>query len=468
MVTEVELADLGDVRLNQRLMKIVAAMAARPDASLPEQAGSESAREATYEFHRNPRVRFDNVLAPHAARSVERVVEAGTALVVHDTTEFHFRGEVHRDGLGRLGRGSGEGFFCHLALGVAPGGTRRPLGVLGVETYVRGAERKPKGKQAKRLPDREALRWGRLIDEVEQRVGDRARLIHVLDSEGDIYEVLVALQAKKRGFVIRAGRDRALKPEQAGERAYLYSQVALQTPLAQTFASLSARRRRPEKQDSKRSGRRNQAREARDAVLDIRAMHACIKIPVQARRQGLPTSVEVNVVSVIERNPPPGAEPVNWTLLTSEPIDSKAAVLRIVEAYRSRWLIEEFFKAIKTGCSYEKSQLETYHRLLVHLAMTLPVAYDLLLARYLSRAEPSTPATAVFRSTLLDVLRYETDGKLPDNPTIEEALAAVARLGGHIKSNGPPGWIVLGRGYEDALLMERGWRAARGMQRCDQ
>lgn len=468
MVTEVELADLGDVRLNKRLATIVAGMAARPDVSLPQQAGSESAREAAYQFHRNPRVTFDKVLEPHAARSIERVVEAETALVVHDTTEFHFRGEVHREGLGRLGRGSGEGFFCHLALGVAPGGERRPLGVLGVETYVRGAERKPKGKQAKRIADREALRWGRGIEAVEQRVGGRARLVHVLDSEGDIYEVLVDLQAKKRGFVIRAGRDRALKPEPAGERLYLYSQVALQAPLAQTFASLSARRRPKEKPDAKRSSRRNRAREARDAVLDIRAMRACLKIPAQARGQGLPTSVEVNVVSVMENNPPPGVEPVNWTLLTSEPIDSEAAVLRIVEAYRSRWLIEEFFKAIKTGCSYEKAQLETYHTLVVHLAMTLPVAYDLLLARYLSRAEPATPAVAVFRSTLLDVLRYETDGKLPANPTIEEALAAVARLGGHIKSNGPPGWAVLGRGYEDALLIERGWRAARGMEKCDQ
>lgn len=466
--SEVETADLGDVRLNRRLGKIVDAMSAMPDGSIPQQAGSEAAREATYQFLNNPRVAFQRVFEPHVLRTVDRVVSAGTSLVVHDTTEFHFRGDAHREGLGRLGRGSGEGFFCHLALGVGTDGDREPLGVLGVETYVRGAARKPKGKQKKRIKDREALRWGRLISDVEARIDGRARVIHVLDSEGDIYEVLLALQTKERGFVIRAGRDRALVPEEPGERTYLYSRVQMEVPVTQTFANLSARKTRQGLKDPKRARHRNRDREARAAVLDIRATRVRLRIPSQARGQKLATSVDVNVVSVLESNPPPGAEAVDWTLLTSEPIDSSEALHRIVDWYRARWLIEEYFKAIKTGCAYEKAQLESYQALLIELAMTFPVAYELLLARYLSRAAPGTPATAVFRRTLLDAMRHELDGKLSPAPTVEEALLAVARLGGHIKSNGAPGWIVLGRGYQRALLIERGWRAARGLKRCDQ
>jgi hypothetical protein len=466
--SEVESADLGDARLNRRLVKIVDAMSAKPDGSIPQQAGSEAEREATYQFLNNSRVEFQRVLEPHALRTVDRIVHAGTSLVVHDTTEFHFRGDAHREGLGRLGRGSGEGFFCHLALGVGADGDREPLGVLGVETYVRGAARKPRNGQKKRIKEREALRWGRLIDEVESRIDSRARLIHLLDSEGDIYEVLLALQTKERGFVIRSGRDRALLPEEPGERPYLYSRVQMEVPVAQTWANLSARKTRQGKKDPKRAKHRNRDREARTALLDIRATRVRLRIPDQARGQGLATSVEVNVVSVLESNPPPGEEAVDWTLLTSEPIDSPEAIHRIVDWYRARWLIEEYFKAIKTGCAYEKAQLESYQALLIELAMTFPVAYDLLLARYLSRAVPDTPATAVFRETLLDAMRYELDGKLPAEPTMEEALLAVARLGGHVKSNGAPGWIVLGRGYQRALLLERGWRAARGLKRCDQ
>ena len=58
------------------------------------------------------------------------------------------------------------------------------------------------------------------------------------------------------------------------------------------------------------------------------------------------------------------------------------------------------------------------------------------------------------------MLRHKLEGKLPRDPTVEEALYAVARVGGHIKSNGPPGWQVLGRGYDQGLLMEQGWLAA--------
>ena len=42
---------------------------------------------------------------------------------------------------------------------------------------------------------------------------------------------------------------------------------------------------------------------------------------------------------------------------------------------------------------------------------------------------------------------------------IFDAMLAVAALGGHLKRNGDPGWLVLGRGMHDLLVMELGWRA---------
>jgi hypothetical protein len=37
-------------------------------------------------------------------------------------------------------------------------------------------------------------------------------------------------------------------------------------------------------------------------------------------------------------------------------------------------------------------------------------------------------------------------------------MLAIAALGGHIKNNGDPGWLVLGRGLHDLLLLELGPR----------
>ena len=95
------------------------------------------------------------------------------------------------------------------------------------------------------------------------------------------------------------------------------------------------------------------------------------------------------------------------------------------------------------------------------LALLFPVACELLLLRHLARNEPNRRALDFFSSTRLEVLRAIAKGyKLPANPTLHHALLAVAALGGHIKNNGEPGWIVLGRGMEELLAAEVVWAAA--------
>jgi len=170
-------------------------------------------------------------------------------------------------------------------------------------------------------------------------------------------------------------------------------------------------------------------------------------------------SLKINLVHVWEENPPAGEPAVDWVLFTTEPIDTPQDLHTIVDYYQSRWLIEEFFKALKTGCAFEKRQLESYHALSNALAVFSVIAWRLLLLRAVSRSSPDAPADAVLTSTQLKLLRHRLKLKTPLE-SAREALFAVARLGGHIKNNGDPGWLNLGRGFEKLLLLEAGWRAA--------
>ena len=149
---------------------------------------------------------------------------------------------------------------------------------------------------------------------------------------------------------------------------------------------------------------------------------------------------------------------MEWTLITTEPIGTVDEVAAAVDAYRARWMIEEFFKAIKTGCAFERRQLESLHALLNALAVFAPIAWNLLLLRQLGRADDSAPVSTVLTPLQLRILHKKA--KLVEHPTIRQAMLAVAQLGGHIKNNGDPGWIVLGRGYEKLLVLEEGARAA--------
>ena len=99
----------------------------------------------------------------------------------------------------------------------------------------------------------------------------------------------------------------------------------------------------------------------------------------------------VNVVRVWEPRPPKDAEPVEWLLLTSEPVETQAEVKAVVDGYRTRWVIEEYFCAVKTGCGFERRQLESAHALYNMLAFCLVLAYVLLLMRTLARDGGGSP-----------------------------------------------------------------------------
>jgi hypothetical protein len=179
------------------------------------------------------------------------------------------------------------------------------------------------------------------------------------------------------------------------------------------------------------------------------------------------------VVHIFEPRPPAGEEAIEWTLLTSEPVTNLEQATAVVDHYRARWVIEEFFKALKTGCSVEKRQLTSYDGLLKVVAVFAPIAWHMLAIRSLARQKRPPPAALLFNNEQLLLLAALLDEhrcavRLPSNPTAKDALLGLASLGGHLPRNGEPGWIVLGRGYEDFMASERVWRLARGGQRSDQ
>jgi hypothetical protein len=172
-----------------------------------------------------------------------------------------------------------------------------------------------------------------------------------------------------------------------------------------------------------------------------------------------PRSRSVARIHVFECKPPPGQPAVEWFLLTNLPIDNDEKIGFAVDCYRTRWAIEEYFKALKTGCQFEKRQLESAHSLLNALAILAPVAWRLLLLRHLARAPKPGPASNALTTKQLQVLRAVAKKPLPPKLNARDAMLAVAKLGGHLKNNGDPGWLVLGRGMHDLLLLELGWRA---------
>lgn len=444
-VEELEGLALGDARLDARVRHLVTALERNPAAGFPAAVHTEAAREATYRLLGNARVSLDKLLAPHVRQTVARAAHSGLRpLAVIDKTEFVFAGESARAGLTRLGPAR-HGFDAFVGLAVTP--TRRVLGVVGVRPLPGHA-----GASS-------ATSWTRMIDTVEAQLGPLAP-IYVMDREADAYAVVAHLMAGQRDFVIRISPDRRGQASLAGPPEVLRA-VVTRTPLRLERLVPLARRTgvgRP-----RESQRHHPPREGRPAQLVIRACAAVLPRPKKLGAP-VPATLPVHVVHVQEVAAPAGQPAVEWLLVTSLPIDTPAAVAAVVDHYRARWTIEEYFKALKSGCAYEKRQLESRPALLNALGLLAPLAWRLLALRTLAD-DPDAPATTVLAPDELHVLRAVTrDATLGRAPTAAQALLAVARLGGHFAQNGRPGWKVLWIGFHKLLDRVDGYRLAQAEQ----
>jgi hypothetical protein len=446
-------AKLGDPRRGRRLHRIVEAANERPGVGFPQMFDSDSQTEGFYRFVNNDNVDSAGVLSGHVKASLGRAEQEGICLIVHDTTELSYSGEIARAGLGRLG-GSDAGYLAHVSLLVSADGERVPIGVAAVEHFARTGKQKRKANSKERRNDttRESTRWQRQCAHVEALRGERFEAIHVMDREADIYDVVAWAVQNEARFVIRAAQDRSIVDDDAARLFDSLSALA-----AVTTRTIEVSERRSPKAPAQR--KRHPKRSAHTATIAIAGRRVVLRRPQRAGSK-LPPTVEINVVRVWEPAPLPGEPAVEWVLITTEPIDTEQQLCRIVDWYRARWTIEEFFKALKSGCAIEKRQLESYDALTIALAIFVPIAWRMLLLRSLSRTSPEGPATRVLNTIQLRVLARKLRRDPSTLLTVEQCLYAVAKLGGHLKSNGAPGWQTLGRGYEKLLILEEGFRAA--------
>jgi hypothetical protein len=452
-------AELGDERRSRRLVGIARRLQSKPRAPIPEAMQSSAELEGFYRFVNNPEIDTDDILAPHHAATLERAERAGTVLVVHDTTHAEFPGRVPRRGLGMVTTKHSHGFLAHVSLAVQMDEGRTPLGVLGMKTFTRTGTKWSRVKKSRTRvrddPARESLRWWAAMEAIEHDRKGRFEAIHVMDAEADFFELLRRAQDAGTRFVVRVGQQK--RNVRDGDDLVSLREIAdRMVPSAWRSVQLSARYRL--KRELRSRLKKHPARAGRTARL---AMAACPIRLHRTRYSRLGGEVKLTLVRVWEPDPPPNTPAVEWLLLTSEPAKTKADLVTVVDIYRARWVIEEYFKALKTGCALEQRQIDSYEALTKATAIFVPIAYRLLLLRALERQRPNASPREYFSDSELRILRsHDATRDLAPLKTLADAMLYLARMGGHLKHNGSPGWQTLGRGYEELLSLKAGWEAA--------
>jgi hypothetical protein len=442
--------ELGDERRTARAVRMAAQFAANPSGSTTEQTECWSDCKAAYRLFDCADVTFAGLATPHWERTKGRA--SGHYLLLGDTTTVSFDGERNIAGMGIVSSGSAKGYLLHSALMVTADNSHQIVGLAGQTIHYRQPIAKNEKQRERLKRKRESEIWGEVIDQVGPPP-ENVRWTHVFDRGGDNFEVYCHLLLNQSDWVVRAAQlDRRIITL-TGEKTKL-GEYLQHCPLAGTYElEVKANYHQP----------------ARTALVEVRFGQIGLPIPHNcgrfAQECGI-TFITMHAVEVREVNPPPGAEPLRWVLLTSHVVTTFEEAWEVITYYEQRPLIEEFHKALKTGCRLENRLYETAKRWEAVTAMLSIVAVRLLQLKTVAKAEPDRPAAELVPQKWIEMLSAVRKGKHKRIHTIYEFMRALAGLGGHLgrKRDGEPGWQTLWRGFNKLHLLLRG--AAAMAKKC--
>lgn len=450
-------AELDDERRTARLVATFDALRRHPGGTLPDKLASPAELKGLYRLCACASVTHAALVAAARSYTLGRIAaHDGPVLLVHDATELDdsLLGSL-AERLGQIGKGTGRGYICHNVLAVAAD-TGDVLGLMDQILHCR--DDVPDDKTLPEHRDRET-RESLLWVQGTQHLPRDARLVDVADQGASTFEFLEHETHSGRRFVIRNGKTRKAYAghEATGAKQYLKDYVESLPELGRFTMDVQAQRGRT-------------PRKARqDAEFAVRGGAALVLPPHAKHGHHGNDPLPLYVVYVTELKPPRGEKPIRWMLLTNEPVRTYADAWRVVSWYERRWIVEEYHKALKTGCRIEDLQFTAVERLQPAIALLSAVALTLLGLRDASRRPDAHErrATTLVAQEYVDVLSSWRHGKIRRDLTVHEFFFALARLGGHQNRtrDHQPGWLVLWRGWTKLQCMFDGYMLAQRERR---
>ena len=420
-------------------------MVTRASSCLRRAADGRRAKIVQYSrFLANENVTLEALLAGWGEQTA--IAAAGRhVLAIQDTSEINFRTKPERRrGLGEIGKGVGHGLLLHAMLAL-DAESDACLGLVAGKIWTRqGRITVPHDRRP--LEQKESERWIGTPNRAKEVLSAAAMVTVIDDREGDIYAKWASVSATNFHLLTRSMQDRV-----SADGAGMYA-TAASWPIADTATlDLMARTDRP----------------ARKAKLALRFGRVTLKRP-QGASSALPKTVELNLVEVVELDPPAKVEPLHWYLLTTHEVSDTASAWRIVNWYKKRWTIEQLFRILKTqGLQLEDSRIETADRLLKLTAIAAKAAVIILQLVQARDGKSAEPASNAFNDDQIRLLaafgaKYEGRTKLQSNPHPQQSLAwavwIIARLGGWDGyPRTKPGPITMRHGLEYFLGVAQAW-----------
>jgi len=432
---ELQNVNLGDKRLDRRALVIGETFFRRPDKSIPVASETWAKTKACYRFLNNEKVDREKLLEPHYQQTKIRCEAQGRTLIIQDTTALSYPNHDGKMNFGITGtrNSKGRGVYVHTSLALNAD-TREPLGIVHQDVIIRNDFYPSSETQQDRLNrPTESQKWTNGISALKKLFPQKKDFVIVADREADVYVFMKEIIDSGYGFTIRQTQNRK------SEEGLISSVIDKSEYRGEMLVDIP-----------QRGGRKG-----RIAKMSLSSCKQVTIFSPLIRGRVLPP-ITINIVIVtdcVDKN-------LSWILLTTLPVDTEEDCRKVVETYQARWMIEEFHKGLKTGCSIEERQLIEEGAIENLLALFSVISVILLHLRHRSRNDDKCDYSLLSDSQMT-ILKFKFK-KLSQNPTSKELLICIGMLGGFLgrKGDGMPGWIALVRGFMILYELEKGYLLA--------
>jgi Transposase DNA-binding len=384
----------GDLRLSRRLGHIVTQLLLNFGHSLPQSMGNKHQTKAAYAFMSNTKVDVEGLYSSDAYRLTDkiRLFSGLTYLAISDTTTLNYTTNKSSGQLGYLDTIKQKGYQMQTLMLSDDKGC--PEGLLRSGFYNRRAEDLHKSAKVNSsyvskqpIEEKESYRWLEDLETLHTLFGTltQHRFVHVMDREGDIFEVFSARRYDHIHVLCRLHHNRKLVDKDLRIKAL----VTQQDPIGELeLTILDCRKKDANDPRAKRVKRK--------VVLEIRIAPVRVDVPhdlkVHQKSKGY-TPLDLYVIHTREIPNPDTLsdefEPLEWFLITSMPIQTAEQAIEAIQYYANRWRIEDFHLVLKEGAEVENFQYEDDHQLKNALTVYAIVAIQVLRLRCLDKTQPN-------------------------------------------------------------------------------
>jgi hypothetical protein len=425
-----------------------AALVARPCPCIRRLAGTRAREIQFTRFLRNGSVTATEMVAHAGERTAARAA-GRDVVVIQDTSELALGGRrAKANGYGPVGKGGAlRGLLLHAVLAV-DAGTGGVLGLVDAKVWNRKGG-KVTARRSRKTSNKESQRWLDGTMRAGEVLSAAARITGVSDRESDIYEHF-ARRPDKVDLIVRACQNRRIETDGTDQMNLLFGHVDGWAEQGRFEVKIPAA----------------PGRKARTTELALRFSRIVLRKPLHGAAADLPVTIALTMVDVRETSTPQDGKPIHWRLLTTHAVTSLGEARRIVDLYRMRWTIEEFFHTLKTaGFDIEAADISAPNvmiKFVTAVTVAAVTVMQLVKARDGTTGQGLADAFDPADQPILEAVSTQLEGKTArqKNPHPKGSLAfagwVIGRLGGWTGYYGKPGPRVMRQGLDDFQRIKYG------------